>query len=178
MSVNRDEILTAAANGNASALEFLQVFARRAHFVDDICDKAVRPLAADLAQSEAEWARVLMLNPFVNSYRAALLPAMRLALNAWAHSDAMSFRAQGVPPTAEEIQFAATRDVLKGQWHQVVWMVADITGGWEYLHEISAKYRDYDFEAVEQKATEGTKQNPLREFYVPQLRKEANGMPG
>ena len=161
MSVNRDEILTAAANGNASALEFLRVFARRAHWVDDMVDEddppGIRCNANVIATMESEWLLTLSGNPFFLAHRAQLVPAMVLALNAWVDSEADSWRADA-------------EAVIKGQWHEVVWLVAWLTGGWQHLRATSGKFRDYDFEPVEHGGT--------RDFYVPPLRKEANGMPG
>lgn len=164
MSVNRDEILTAAANGNASALEFLRVFARRAHWVDDVVDGdgkgdirdplRGRPFADSMAAYECEWLLTLSGNPFFLAHRAQLVPAMVLALNAWVDSN----RSQG---TGDRDQ--VVRDVVKGQWHEVVWLVAWLTGGWTTMREVSGKYRDYDFEGKEQKGTEGVKAGPNNE---------------
>lgn len=157
MSVNRDEILTAAANGNASALEFLRVFAHRAHFIDDVVDqdKPMSEIREDrvkgMAYNECEWLLTLSGNPFFLAHRAQLVPAMVLALNAWVDSEAW----QGV---GDKLQ--VQRDVVKGQWHEVVWLVAWLTGGWTKLREVSGRYRDYDFEGKEQKGTEGTKAGP------------------
>ncbi len=159
----RDEILQAASHGNAAALEFLRVFARRAHWVDDLADRdtsksgradgslgmtALGPAPSDLAEFEAEWLLCLSANPFFLAHRAQLVPAMVLALNAWVDSEAMR---------------SAAADVVKGQWHEVVWLVAWLTGGWTKLRDVSGQFRSYDFE-------------PADDLRV-DLRKEANGLP-
>lgn len=151
---NRDEILQAAAKGNASALEFLRVFARRAHWVDDLNDEpnAIR-CPAMFATSESEWLLTLSANPFFLAHRAQLVPAMVLALNAWDDSH----RFEG-----------AQRDVIKGQWHEVVWLVAFLVGGTEHLRDITGKFRGYDFETELQNALNS----------VNSVHERLNGLPG
>jgi len=133
--MNRDDILQAAAKGNASALEFLRVFARRAHWVDDCCDEPGPVDAGEAARSESEWLLTLSGNAFFLAHRAQLVPAMILALNAWADSERMP---------------SPTCDVVKGQWHEVVWLVAFLVGGTEHLQDVTRKFRGYDFEPVKQ----------------------------
>jgi len=148
METNRDTILQAAANGNAGALEFLRCFARRAHWVDDLVDETKAGGSVDCgetAKAEADWLVCLASNPFFLAHRAQLVPAMVLALNAWVDSNRATTEAEqgGVNGLR---QWAAQMDVLKGQWHEVVWLVAWLTGGWAKLRETSSRFRDYDFE--------------------------------
>jgi hypothetical protein len=129
---NRDAILTEASNGNLAALDFLKAFARRAHWVDDLCDRDQcwdGPWYAPekFAQEEADWLTVLTGNPFFLAHRAQLVPSMVLALSAWADSHKFS---------------AGQESVLKGQWHEVVWLVAWLTGGWEAMRQACAN-REY-----------------------------------
>lgn len=130
----RIEILTAAANGNATALAFLMVFAERAHWLDDLVDEATKATAQQVAEAEERWIMCLATNTFFLTHRAALLPAMVLALNAWVHSE-------GVDNPVEQA-------VVKGQWHEVVWLVAWLTGGWMKLRDVSSTFRKYDVEEV------------------------------
>ena len=132
--MNRDDILIAASNGNAGALEFLRAYARRAHWVDDLADVASRHPAFKLAKMETDWLICLASNPFFLAHRAQLVPAMVLALNAWADSELPKFERH------------RQCDVIKGQWHEVVWLVAFLTGGWDHLRHTSATFREYDFE--------------------------------
>lgn len=148
MNTDRDTTLQAAANGNAAALEFLRAFARRAHYVDDIADRDKLPeegasfSPAALAQREQEWLLVLSGNPFFLANRAALVPAMVLALNAWVDSEVVAWDSNDV------------RDVVKGQWHEVVWLVAWLTGGWAHLRAASMEFREYDLESRDEAARE------------------------
>ena len=149
MSTNRDDILIAVAKGNPGALEFLRVFARRAHWIDDIADlDLVGDVAEKLVRHESEWLLTLSSNQFFLAHRAQLVPAMVLAMNAWEDSHKFD---------------GAARDVIKAQWHEVVWLVAFLVGGSRHLKAMTTQWRDYDFEdALEQAGS----------------RKELNGMPG
>lgn len=134
--MDRDDILQAAAKGNASALEFLRVFARRAHWVDDLKDGDKLDVGATYSaeaflKNESEWLLTLSGNAFFLAHRAQLVPAMILALNAWVDSERMPH------PTC---------DVVKGQWHEVVWLVAFLVGGSLHLQDITARWRCYDIE--------------------------------
>ncbi len=160
MSTNRDDILIAVAKGNPGALEFLRVFARRAHWIDDVADgdkldAGERYGCHEIAKHESEWLLTLSSNQFFLAHRAQLVPAMVLALNAWKDSD----------------RFTGTeRDVIKGQWHEVVWLVAFLVGGSRHLHDMTERFRNYDIEA---RGTENGCEVP-----VMVTRKELNGMPG
>lgn len=150
---SRDDILEAVAKGNPGALEFLRVFARRAHAVDDLADLDV-PMAVDvsnrvqhLAYIETEWLLLLSSNTFFLAHRAQLVPAMILALNAWVDSERFD---------------GDVRDVVKGQWHEVVWLVAFLVGGTNHLRAMTWRFRAYDLE----QSAEDLK------------RKVVNGLPG
>jgi len=133
--MDRDDILQAAAKGNASALEFLRVFARRAHWIDDVADlDLVGDVSEQLAMHESEWLLTLASNQFFLTHRAQLVPAMILAINAWADSACLP---------------AAQRDVVKGQWHEVVWLVAFLVGGTLHLRDMTGQFRAYDVEPEE-----------------------------
>lgn len=173
---SRDEILIAASNGNLQALEFLRVFARRAHWVDDVHDKQGKDPSAVIASAEAEWLICLSGNPFFLAHRAQLVPAMVLALNAWVDSNRnQPFQHGGGQEQYERMQIIA--DVVKGQWHEVVWLVAWLTGGWDKMRAVSSQFRAYDIEAVEDvKTGPGENEYVPSSFTIPKFRssKERN----
>jgi hypothetical protein len=136
---NRDEILLHAAHNNGDALLFLRAYARRAHWVDDLCDRDKLDAgehyeAGQLAGMEIEWLLAISGNPFFLANKTALVPAMVIAANAWADSEQSSLKNSTVG------------DVVKGQWHEVVYLTALLTGGWGWLRQTSSKFRAYDLE--------------------------------
>lgn len=125
--MSRDEIIKLAANGNAKAEEFLRDYADHAHYVDDLKDQ---DKVIDIPAQEARWLICISSNPFFDQHKAMLVPLMLCGLNAWA--DSHNFR-------------GVERDVVKGVWHEVVYAVAMITGGWAHMRRVSA-HREYDIQ--------------------------------
>lgn len=144
--MNRDEILQRAANGNPDALAFLKAFARRAHWVDDLRDRDHTERnqveaggdmwysAHRFADEEANWLAAIAGNTFFVLHRAQLVPAMLSSLSAWADS-------HNFPPNQQA--------VLKGQWHEVIWLVAWLTGGWTHMRVVASQCREFDVELPE-----------------------------
>lgn len=128
--MTRTEFITKAANGNEAALAFLRVYWDRAHLLDDMIDAPGSVSDEALAKSEADWIQQLTGNPFVLAHSARLVPVMLLGINAWLDSN------RWVSSDA--------RQVLAGQWHDVVYTVALLTGGWAGLRHASEK-RPYDW---------------------------------
>ena len=132
--MNRTEIIAKAAAGRPDALEFLQVYTDRAHLIDDIVDKDREVTAEALAESEMRWMFTLSKNPFFLAHKDKLLPLMASGMNAWLDSNGM--------------EDGPAKDVVKGTWHEVVWQVALICGGWRYMRAVSGQCRDWDFEPI------------------------------
>lgn len=128
--MSRDEILKLAAKDDPGALSFLTAYARRAHYIDDLVDSPSAP--RDVAFEEASWAFELCANQFFLAHREKLLPLMLAGMNAWADSNRM--------------EPGPIRDVVKGYWHEVIWHVAFIRGGWSHMREVSGRCREYDIE--------------------------------
>lgn len=181
MKTNREEILQLASNGNREAFAFLQSFARRAHWVDDLADVALGHPPFKLAEMETDWLLCLSGNSFFMAHRGQLVPAMVLALNAWVDSTAM-LEPQLFPlvkPRLTPQEKGIAADVLKGQWHEVVYLVAFLTGGWDKLRALTSAYREYDFEAVSHggPSTAPAKGEPDKEV-EPQRRRDAEEWKG
>lgn len=126
------------ANGDESAAAFAAAFVARAHLVDDIED-GDKPVPSDsLVAGEVDWLVTLAGNRFFNEHKAALVPAMVMGLNAWRDSNAWRRNVDARKRRAS--------DVLKSFYHEVVYLVAFLTGGLEHMQKISGKYREYDME--------------------------------
>lgn len=130
--MTREALIKECANGNKDAGVFLSIFIERAHWLDDLVDEPLQPRAEALALKEMAWLVALVQNPFFQEHKAHILPVMLLGLNAWADSDLM-------PPGVQ-------RDVVKGMYHEVAYLVAMITGGWPRLRSVTRALRRYDIE--------------------------------
>jgi hypothetical protein len=124
-----EQKIAAAANGDPNAERFLAVFAHRAHLIDDIVDRDKVVNGIQIVNAEATWLCQMAANPFWLKHSVTLTPIMLLALNSWADSWDLP------PPQC---------DVLKGQWHEVIYAVALLTGGWGKLRELTPAAREYD----------------------------------
>lgn len=141
--MSRDEIIAAASGGNEAAACFLRVYWTRAHLLDDLVDRDKPVLDEQLALSEFEWMVVLTQNEFFLPNKDRLLGVMAIGLNGWVDSNRAA---------------SPIKDVLKGQWHEVIRVVALLTGGWRKLREFSPGYRlaEYDWEGNGTERTERT----------------------
>lgn len=129
--MQRDDILIMAANGNASALEFLRAYARWAHWVDDVKDEPdMHTDERETARQEGDWLLTVTGNPFFLAHTRSLVPFILAALNAWADSHRFP---------------AVQRDVIKGIWHEAINCVALFTGGPEHQRKLCL-LREYDLE--------------------------------
>lgn len=126
--------------GDGPAADFLEAYQQRCHYVDDLCDEPGRGLDAAplLAQHESAWLLALTANPWFAAHKAALVPLMLLAASAWADSNDLRKSADA------PVRRAA--DVVKGLWHEVIFLTAWLCGGWDHLRSISAKFREYDYD--------------------------------
>ena len=51
-----------------------------------------------------------------------------------------------VGPGGSDARLRTAADVLKGHYHEFIYAVARIKGGWEHLRDCSSELREYDFE--------------------------------
>jgi len=157
--MTREEIIKRASGGSTEAHRFLTAYARRAHWLDDLIDQdkadtITGPQAERLAEEEAHWITEIATNAFFQSHRDRLLPVMLLGLNAWVDSE----KCHG-----------GQRAGLKGLWHETVYAVAMLTGGWPALRSLTSTAREYDAgeRTASEKASEPVSENGLR--YAPTL---------
>ena len=140
MSEEQTLKLARVVNGNQDAERFVIAWHQWCHLIDDLVDKDRVVAADERGRILVQFIMELAGNPFFLQYRLTLLPLMVQAINAWVDSDLV---AVSLPPAT--LRERITRDVLKGYWHEVIWQVAFITGGWPAMREVSD--RNYDFEA-------------------------------
>src|SRR5215471_3502769 len=148
MKTITDEILKLASNGNGEALAFLKAYVARAHFADDLVDKPGPPPVQVVCLQEADWVLALA-SPWFQVHRAPLVPVMLLGLKVWEDS--------------HNPKFESAAHVLKAGWHDVVWAVALLTGGWGHLRECVGEFREYERVVIDDEATRIVNQFPARE---------------
>jgi hypothetical protein len=129
------EICALAAHGNPDAERFCLAWVRFSHTLDDIEDRDHPVTDTDLAEMFVQFLQDTLNNRFVNQNHGALVGLMTQAANAWLDSNRL--------PGGVE------RDVLKGFWHEVVFHVAYLTGGFKHLRHVSQACREYGFEQKE-----------------------------
>ena len=126
-----------AAGGDADAKRFLGTFVEFAHVLDDVVDK--EPVSdAELMRAVIRWTAEVSENPFFQRNRSGIMAVIVVSVNAWIDSNRWSAR----PDIRERI----AADVLKGMYHEVVYLVAFLCGGWERMRVLSELAREYDFE--------------------------------
>ena len=135
MSNDEIELVT---RGNAAAADFLRVFVAHCHMLDDIVDDDRFCDDERMIASETEWLLALTGNPFFLQHRALLVPLIIQSYNAWLDSNDWALSSDSYKRLAA--------DVLKGFYHEVVWQVAFLCGGWPHLRAVTTRAREYDFE--------------------------------
>jgi hypothetical protein len=133
-----DEIITLACNGNQDAEKFCRAFVRWVHFVDDVIDGDKVLKVEEVAGANLDVILAFSENPFFSSYKLILMPLVIQASRAWVDSEDF------VKRTDEQDRNAS--HVLKGFYHEVVWHVAYICGGWEHMRAVTAACRSYDYD--------------------------------
>lgn len=137
--MSEQEILW-VTKGNEFAARFLESFAAFCHIIDDVVDGDKQEEVTD---KRLVWVLVgfyeeVALNPWAKEFAPVLWPVIVSSANTWVFSNECKESKE------KHIQIAG--DVLKSQWHDVVWMVARICGGREHMDEVMKKQRGFDFE--------------------------------
>lgn len=132
------EIIALACNGNRDAEKFCDAFVRWVHWIDDTRDRDHFWSAAETATVNLEAALAFSENPFFQTYKSVLAPLIVQSCRAWVDSEEFAGR--------ESEQDRHASDVMKSFYHDVVWHVAFICGGWEHMREVTARCREYDYD--------------------------------
>jgi hypothetical protein len=131
MQMNDHERAMKAANGNAEAAEFLCLWARYCHAVDDVVDGDTKD--AEGIISAFALAPLVYGNAFYLENISALRVVALLVSNMYADSEEMR-----ATPTKWARQFA---DVYRHAGNEMVMAVALICGGYEHVRAVSFEQR-------------------------------------
>lgn len=139
LSPERIAVAEKACCGNKDAANFCLWFVEWCHWIDDLIDKDKLWLPADTVRVNLEALLAFTDNPFFQAHKQALMPIIVSAFAAFADSVKWEKR--------ESVFDRRAADILKSYYHEVIWQVAFICGGWEHMRTVTAERRifDYDF---------------------------------
>lgn len=122
------EIIAMAANGNADAEAFLCSWVAHCRMMDDAFDRD-RPVTDErMGEVFTGLMSELSGSQFYQVHKPMLFALMVVSINAWIDANKRS---------------GAERAVLAGMYHEVVYLVAFIVGGWRHLRHVSSECREY-----------------------------------
>lgn len=126
--------------GDKSATQFCLIFVQWCHWIDDLIDKDKLWLPQDTVRINLEALLLFSENEFFQRHKVKLMPMIISSFAAFADSNKWEKR--------EKVQDRRAADILKSYYHEVVWQVAYLCGGWEHMRAVTARFRifDYDFQ--------------------------------
>lgn len=133
--MTKNEALT-VANGNELAADFVYAFVGYCHLLDDIIDKDKPVDDERLIRENIVFLEAVIVNPWARERMTLFWPLLVTSFNAWLDSN--KWEKEG---TLDQQRDA---DVVKGIYHEIVFWVAYLTGGWEHLRKVSSENREYD----------------------------------
>ncbi len=138
-----DEIATYVCQGNKDAEKFCRSFVAYCHLLDDCVDRDQPCDAERVARESIDFIVQLSANPFFIAHKAQLIGLIIQGFRAWADSNLPKY---GDGITSPSVERGCERDIIKGYYHEVVYHVAAILGGWEHLRKVTEMCREYNFE--------------------------------
>lgn len=122
-------------HNNEQAWLFVETFATRSHEIDDFIDGDKKINDEDVIKAEMDWMVTLTSNQFYIANSSFLLPLIIMSCNAWL--DANKWEKSDV-----EVKRAHS-DVLKSQYHEVIFATVYLCGGWKAMREFTKLHRQY-----------------------------------
>ena len=133
-----DAIFRDITKGDENAFNFCNAFFRWVHCLDELVDRDKEVPPAAVSMLFFSLVHTLATNLFFQNHKESLLPTMLLASNAWADSEHWK--------KSPDVLHRITSQVLKSQYQDVFIHVAALCGGQAHMHEVSRKYRDYNYD--------------------------------
>lgn len=134
----KPEEVNLITKGNEEATTFIVSYVAFCHLLDDVMDDKESVTDKRLVTETLRFLEQVISNPWVRANIGFLWPLIVTGANSWIDSNSWA------ESTLKEKRQAS--DVLKGQYHEVVWFTAYLCGGIEHQQEITSKFRDYDFD--------------------------------
>ena len=123
-----EQMLKMVANGNAQAEDFARAWYLFCKMQDHSYDRDHLVTDDEIAKVSVQFMTELCGNEWFMQHRAMLFGLMVMSFNAWVDSN----RKTGVE-----------RHVLAGMYHEVIYCVAFLTGGWAHLRHVTSEIREY-----------------------------------
>jgi hypothetical protein len=122
-------------NNNEKAWGFVQLFAERSHDIDDMIDLGKVESDEKLIEAELKWMLELSSNPFYQAHSSFLMPIIIVSCSAWLDANRWE-------QSEDEVKRVHS-DVLKSHYHEVIFAVVYLCGGWNAMREFSKLHRQY-----------------------------------
>lgn len=123
-----DQIIKLAANGNQQAEDFARAWYLFCRLQDNGYDRDRLVTDDEIAKISVQFMTEMCGNDWFMQHRAMLFGLMVMSFNAWVDSN----RRTGLE-----------RAVLAGMYHEVIYCVAFLTGGWPHLRHVTSECREY-----------------------------------
>ena len=136
-----EQIITMAANGNPDAEAFARAWVAHCHLMDDAFDRDKPVTDERMGEVFAGLLVELSGSEFYRTHKPMLFSLMIVSVNAWIDANKRT---------------GPERAVLAGMYHEVIYCVAYICGGWRHLRHVSSECREYKMPALTP-ANEGVK---------------------
>ncbi len=135
------EILRFVCNGDRNAELFCEAFVEWCHWIDDVVDKDKGWSAQDSIEVNLKILMTIPANPFFDRHKASLVPLIIQAFRAWVDSTRME--------RAPDVRDRRAADVLKSYYHEVIWHVAFLTGGFDHMTQVTRRCRQFSYDCKE-----------------------------
>lgn len=122
-------------NNNEQAWDFVELFAKWSHQIDDIVDGDKDISDEEIVEMQLCWMMAVSGNPFYQANRAFLMPLLIMSSNAWLDANKWE--------KSEDKVKQCHSDVLKSQYHEVIFACVYLCGGWKSLREFTSLHREY-----------------------------------
>lgn len=132
-------LIKECANGNNDAFVCASTIYLYIDWIDNVIDGDVKTNAEETAKVSLNLFMVLSFNPFFLEHKEKLAPVLLAAFNAWLDSESLKDH--------EDYRVRVAGDVLKGYFLEVFYLIGFITGGYDLMRKLSAKWRGFDFDA-------------------------------
>lgn len=141
LSPKRLAVLTATCRGDKSAMEFCEAFVQWVHWIDDLVDKDKLWLPRDVVRVNLNALLVFSSNEFFQRHKLGLMPLVIQSFGAYSDSNRFEKR--------EDVRDRRAADIIKSTYHEVIWYVAYLVGGWDHQRAVTKDCRIFDYDCTE-----------------------------